>query len=238
VKARLVGRTRCGSGMVGSIQARTCSIDRRFRAACLELQKVTSNKKTYRTLKILPLTEVELLEVESRNGVRISEAQHIWKVHGRGVLEVGRRIVSSEPSSLMRDAHLPATQLTPIFFLFLRTELYSTLLSHTFVVAGYLNMSNSSPLPAASAAHAIRREIPSPPGALAFLVHSQESVAKNTPPEIDNKALARQKRRRTRYFFLFFAILLAFRLVHVELLRDAPGLWSELRFAPTPAHPA
>ena len=32
----------------------------------------------------------------------------------------------------------------------------------------------------------------------AFLVHSQESLSRNTPPEVDNQRLARQKRRRTR----------------------------------------
>ncbi|KAF1836310.1 hypothetical protein BDW02DRAFT_567200 [Decorospora gaudefroyi] len=34
-------------------------------------------------------------------------------------------------------------------------------------------------------------------GQLAFLVHSQETVANRMPPDVDNKALARQKRRRT-----------------------------------------
>lgn len=34
----------------------------------------------------------------------------------------------------------------------------------------------------------------------AFLVHSQKTLTQNLPPRVDNKALARQKRRRTRYF--------------------------------------
>ena len=34
----------------------------------------------------------------------------------------------------------------------------------------------------------------------AFLVHSQQSLGQSTPPEIDNQRLARQKRKRTRYF--------------------------------------
>jgi hypothetical protein len=33
----------------------------------------------------------------------------------------------------------------------------------------------------------------------AFLVHSQETIPWNLPPDVDNKPLARQKRRRTRY---------------------------------------
>jgi hypothetical protein len=62
-------------------------------------------------------------------------------------------------------------------------------------------MSNSSPLPSySSPAHPAtgRRDVPSTPGALAFLVHSQETVANKMPPDVDNKALARQRRRRTR----------------------------------------
>ena len=38
----------------------------------------------------------------------------------------------------------------------------------------------------------------SPPNNYAFLVHSQESLNHNLPPEVDNPPLARQKRRRTR----------------------------------------
>ena len=32
-----------------------------------------------------------------------------------------------------------------------------------------------------------------------FVVHSQHSLENKKPPEIDNKTLARQKRKRTRY---------------------------------------
>ena len=32
-----------------------------------------------------------------------------------------------------------------------------------------------------------------------FVVHSQDSLENRRPPDIDNKALARQKRKRTRY---------------------------------------
>lgn len=32
----------------------------------------------------------------------------------------------------------------------------------------------------------------------AFLVHSQKTLTQNLPPRVDNKLLARQKRRRTR----------------------------------------
>ncbi|KAF2462185.1 hypothetical protein BDY21DRAFT_330683 [Lineolata rhizophorae] len=37
----------------------------------------------------------------------------------------------------------------------------------------------------------------SSPSSIAFLVHSQDSVEKNLPPDVDNKPLARQKRKRT-----------------------------------------
>ena len=52
---------------------------------------------------------------------------------------------------------------------------------------------SSSPAPAA------RSSPTAPPGALAFLVHSPTTVANSLPPDVDNKPLARQKRRRTRY---------------------------------------
>jgi hypothetical protein len=41
-------------------------------------------------------------------------------------------------------------------------------------------------------------------GSFAFLTHSQETVAKEQPPDIDNKKLVRQKRRRTRYVVTLF----------------------------------
>ncbi|EMD60464.1 hypothetical protein GGP41_000782 [Bipolaris sorokiniana] len=61
-------------------------------------------------------------------------------------------------------------------------------------------MTYSSPLPsfsspASSRLPTVRRASFS--GQLAFLVHSQETVANHMPPDVDNKALARQKRRRT-----------------------------------------
>lgn len=37
----------------------------------------------------------------------------------------------------------------------------------------------------------------------AFLVHSQKTLTQNLPPRVDNKLLARQKRRRTRYISQF-----------------------------------
>lgn len=50
----------------------------------------------------------------------------------------------------------------------------------------------------------------SPSGSLAFLNHSPETVKRNLPPDVDNKPLARQKRRRTRYdipFAVLFGVL-------------------------------
>lgn len=38
----------------------------------------------------------------------------------------------------------------------------------------------------------------SSPETYAFLVHSQDTLNHNLPPDIDNAPLARQKRRRTR----------------------------------------
>ena len=35
-------------------------------------------------------------------------------------------------------------------------------------------------------------------GSFAFLVHSQDTLTNNLPPNVDNQTLARQKRRRTR----------------------------------------
>ncbi|KAH7385927.1 hypothetical protein BKA66DRAFT_415568 [Pyrenochaeta sp. MPI-SDFR-AT-0127] len=61
-------------------------------------------------------------------------------------------------------------------------------------------MSASSPLPPSSSPASLRTangRRPSLTGQLAFLVHSPETVANHMPPEVDNKALARQKRRRT-----------------------------------------
>ncbi|KAJ4376255.1 Homeobox protein yox1 [Neocucurbitaria cava] len=56
-------------------------------------------------------------------------------------------------------------------------------------------MSTSSPLPSSSPAS--WRSANGTSNQLAFLVHSPETVANHMPPDVDNKALARQKRRRT-----------------------------------------
>ncbi|KAK5290094.1 Homeobox protein yox1 [Cryomyces antarcticus] len=55
--------------------------------------------------------------------------------------------------------------------------------------------------PAASSADAKSPPTTSSPteASYAFLVHSQETLPNNLPPDVDNKPLARQKRRRTRY---------------------------------------
>ncbi|OAL44587.1 hypothetical protein IQ07DRAFT_592267 [Pyrenochaeta sp. DS3sAY3a] len=55
-------------------------------------------------------------------------------------------------------------------------------------------MSSSSPIPSSSPAQSRPASLN---GQLAFLVHSPETVANHMPPDVDNKALARQKRRRT-----------------------------------------
>jgi hypothetical protein len=54
----------------------------------------------------------------------------------------------------------------------------------------------------------------------AFLVHSPNTFAKDLPPDVDNKPLARQKRRRTRYV-LFISRLIDGRM---SLVIDATRL--------------
>ncbi|KAF2628445.1 hypothetical protein BU25DRAFT_410004 [Macroventuria anomochaeta] len=58
-------------------------------------------------------------------------------------------------------------------------------------------MSPSSPLPVASDPIGRRASPPTVTTDFAFLVHSPETVANKMPPDVDNKPLARQKRRRT-----------------------------------------
>jgi hypothetical protein len=91
-------------------------------------------------------------------------------------------------------------------------------------------MSLSSPLPAysspapASSRAANGRRRASFSGQLAFLVHSQETVANCMPPDVDNKALARQKRRRTRYVSIFcfvFCLLISTMLAMFNALERA-----------------
>lgn len=57
-------------------------------------------------------------------------------------------------------------------------------------------MSDSSS-PCSSASDSGGCSSPTIAGGLAFLVHSPETVQRNLPPDVDNKPLARQKRRRT-----------------------------------------
>jgi len=47
--------------------------------------------------------------------------------------------------------------------------------------------------------NAIREKASAPGSKYAFLVHSTDSLKNGDDPSIDNKPLARQKRRRTRY---------------------------------------
>lgn len=47
--------------------------------------------------------------------------------------------------------------------------------------------------------NAIREKASEPGSRYAFLVHSTDSLKNGEDPSIDNKPLARQKRRRTRY---------------------------------------
>ena len=62
-----------------------------------------------------------------------------------------------------------------------------------------MESSKLPPLPSASEGTTTTGSSQSPEGSYAFLVHSQDSVSRNTPPDIDNQQLVRQKRRRTRY---------------------------------------
>ena len=67
-------------------------------------------------------------------------------------------------------------------------------------------MSDSSS-PRSSASDSGGCSSPTVAGGLAFLVHSPETVQRNLPPDVDNKPLARQKRRRTRYARIFYCVL-------------------------------
>ena len=67
-------------------------------------------------------------------------------------------------------------------------------------------MSDSSS-PRSSASDSGGCSSPTVAGGLAFLVHSPETVQRNLPPDVDNKPLARQKRRRTRYARISYCIL-------------------------------
>ncbi|KAI9717677.1 MAG: hypothetical protein M1812_004622 [Candelaria pacifica] len=62
---------------------------------------------------------------------------------------------------------------------------------------------SSPPLPTAPVGKAAENTVPDTAtsttnnGSFAFLVHSQNTLPNNLPPDVDNKSLARQKRRRT-----------------------------------------
>ena len=67
------------------------------------------------------------------------------------------------------------------------------------------------PLSSSPARHdAMQGKRSSPISTHAFLVHSPNTVANDLPPDVDNKPLARQKRRRTRYDFISTFLLLMF----------------------------
>lgn len=57
---------------------------------------------------------------------------------------------------------------------------------------------NSTP-PSAASQDTMKINSDGQGGQFAFLVHSQDSVSQNTPPDVDDQRLTRQRRRRTRY---------------------------------------
>ncbi len=59
-------------------------------------------------------------------------------------------------------------------------------------------MSDEAPPSSASQSSATQTSETSD-GSFAFFVHSQDTLNHSLPPNVDNKSLARQKRRRTRY---------------------------------------
>ena len=82
-------------------------------------------------------------------------------------------------------------------------------------------MSDSSPR--SSVSDSGRCSSPTVAGGLAFLVHSPETVQRDLPPDVDNKPLARQKRRRTRYARIFYCVLWLVRVTtrcYVAVLHD------------------
>lgn len=57
---------------------------------------------------------------------------------------------------------------------------------------------------------------------IAFLTHSQTTIASGLPYVIDDKPLARQKRRRTRYIFFPFQLFIPFpTILWCSFVRDA-----------------
>ena len=60
-------------------------------------------------------------------------------------------------------------------------------------------MSDPEPTMAAASSSPSLPAVDSSALTYAFLVHSQKTLTQNLPPRVDNKLLARQKRRRTRY---------------------------------------
>jgi hypothetical protein len=63
-----------------------------------------------------------------------------------------------------------------------------------------MTMTVSEPSVTANSSSSPQSNVPeSSTPSYAFLVHSQKTLTQNLPPRVDNKLLARQKRRRTRY---------------------------------------
>ncbi|KAH7132233.1 hypothetical protein B0J11DRAFT_481399 [Dendryphion nanum] len=98
-------------------------------------------------------------------------------------------------------------------------------------------MSESTSTPPSSSPHATSR---TPNTSFAFLVHSPDTVANALPPDVDNKPLARQKRRRTRYV-IRVPLRLSTIIFHLSFLARAmllrPRVHGSLQSpTPTPAH--
>ena len=77
-------------------------------------------------------------------------------------------------------------------------------------------MNNASPPTPAPASLASSRSTQHNRPNFAFLVHSMDMLPQNLPPDADNKSLARQKRRRTR--FVTFKVNPVFGSLHVGIV--------------------
>jgi hypothetical protein len=75
----------------------------------------------------------------------------------------------------------------------------------------------------------------SPHAALAFLVHSPNTVANHLPPDVDNRPLARQKRRRTRYAIPLFVDRSSVFVVRDASRPSTPALVRPCTCSPGPA---
>ena len=118
----------------------------------------------------------------------------------------GAKTGSSEAK--FRDVEYPAaptyvTRLSSYFYIFFANSTTRgrrgspTILARSSFSIETMDRTHSTP--PSSASHTTKVNPDGQGGQFAFLVHSQDSVSQNTPPDVDDQRLTRQRRRRTRY---------------------------------------